>query len=98
MKPVTVTVSSAASSAAVPLNHLINPFNVGIGCVVSGGATLTYKIQHTFDGTTWFDHATLTGQTASADGNYAFPVLQVRVTVTAFTSGSVTVVFIQSGV
>jgi hypothetical protein len=98
MKPVTVTVSSQTTSAAVPLNHLINPFNVGIGCVVSGGGSLTYKIQHTFDGTNWFDHASLVTQTGNADGNYAFPVLQVRVNVTVWASGNVTVTFIQAGI
>lgn len=35
-----------------------------------------------------FDHATLTGQTGSADGNYAFPPTAIRFYITAFTSGA----------
>lgn len=35
-----------------------------------------------------FPHATLVGNTASADGNYLFPVSATRLTITAFTSGS----------
>jgi hypothetical protein len=101
MTPTSVTVSSAASSAAIPLDHKQNPFSVGIGCVVPSG-TLTYKVQHTFDNIfdstvtpVWFDHTTITGKTASFDGNYAYPVRAVRLTVTAFTSGSVVMTVIQ---
>ena len=34
-----------------------------------------------------FDHPTMTGMTARADGNYAFPVKAVRLNVTAWTAG-----------
>jgi hypothetical protein len=37
-----------------------------------------------------FDHATITGKTANQDGNIAFPVTAVRLNVTAWTSGKVT--------
>lgn len=104
MRALSVTVNSATSSAALPLDTYRNPFNVGIGCVISGGATLTYKVQHTFDDIwnsavtpTWFDNASITGKTTSFDGNYAYPVTAVRLTVTAYTSGSVTMTVIQSG-
>lgn len=36
-----------------------------------------------------FPHATLVGNTASADGNYLFPVSATRLTVTAYTDGQV---------
>lgn len=101
-----VTVSSATSSAPLPVDYRAQNFQIGIGAVVSAGGVLTYKVQHTFDDVyasgynpatgNWFDHSTLVAQTASKDGNYAFPITAVRVTVTAFTSGSVTVTFLQS--
>lgn len=96
MRPTSVTVGSAASSAAIPINwRAPGYFGVDIGCVNTG--TNTYKVQHTFDDifnssvtATWFDHASITGKTAAADGNYAFPITAVRLTVTAWTNGSCT--------
>jgi hypothetical protein len=83
------------------------PFNVGLGCDVSAGGNLTYTVEHTFDDVfaktfnpstaTWFPHATLVAKTTDADGNYAFPVVATRISVTSYTSGSVTFNVIQSG-
>lgn len=100
-----VTVSSATQSNAIPVDRNANNFAIGFGCVVSAGGVLTYKIQHTFDDVqdstvtpTWFDHPSVTGKTANQDGNYAFPIAAVRVNVTAYTSGNVTLTLIQSRV
>lgn len=100
MKPTNITVSSAASSAAIPIDYRENGFGIGMGLVITGVGT--YKVQHTFDNVqdsavtpTWFDHSTLTGKTASADGNYAFPIRAIRLTCTAFTSGGGTLTIIQ---
>ena len=81
-------------------------FNIGIGCVITSGAMLTYKIQYTFDDIwspsynpatgNWFDHSVLVSKTANADSTITSPVTAVRVTVTAYTSGSVTVTFLQA--
>ena len=78
-RPVRVTVSSAASSAVIPMNLNADPFNVGIGCDVSAGGSLTYTVQHTFDDVfstsfsaataTWFSNSTIVAQTADKDGN-----------------------------
>jgi hypothetical protein len=92
--------TTTGSSPALVMNTNISPFNVGFGVKTTG--TVTYKVQHTFDDpsvgfTTWFDHPTITGQTANADGNYAFPVSGVRVTVTAG-GGSVVMNVIQAGI
>lgn len=105
--PVRVTVSSASASNVIPLNTYADPFNVGIGCDVSAGGTLTYTVQHTFDDVqsstfdptyaTWYSNATLVAQIADKDGNYAYPVTAVRLLVTAYTSGSVTMTVIQAG-
>ena len=106
-RPVRVTVNSVASSQVIPLNTYGDPFNVGIGCDVSAGGSLTYTVQHTFDDVqsptfnpstaTWYSNSTLVAQTTDKDGNYAYPVTAVRLTVTAYTSGSVTMTVIQAG-
>ena len=100
MRPQVITQSSAGTSAWIPLDYKQNPFNVGFGVVASG--TLTYDIEHTFDDVlqagvtpTAFKHSTVTAQTTSKDGNYAFPVRAVRINVTAYTSGSATLTLLQ---
>jgi hypothetical protein len=97
-----VTVGSQASSATIPINWGAVNFGIGFGCVISAGAGLTYKVEHTFDNVfssavtpTWFDHASVVAKTASADGNYAYPIRAVRLTVTAWTSGNVTLTLLQ---
>jgi hypothetical protein len=80
---------------------------VGLGIALAPGATLTYTVEHTFDDVyapgfnpalaTWYPNTTLTAQTTSKDGNYAFPVTAVRLNVTAFTSGSAVFTVIQAG-
>lgn len=107
MRPIRVTVGAVGVSAPIPLDHYRDPFNVGLGAVLSDSATLTYDVQHTFDDVfaanfnpataTWFDHPTLADKTASSDGNYAYPVTAVRLNVSAWTDGSVTLTVIQAG-
>lgn len=107
MRPVRVTVSSVAASAPIPLDTYADPFNVGIGVVLSAGATLTYTVEHTFDDVfaagfnpstaTWFANSGISAKTTSFDGNYAFPVTAVRLNVTARTGGSATMTVIQAG-
>lgn len=103
MRPTSVIVTAATTSNPVPINWRGSGGNVAvsIGCVLAGGST--YKVQHTFDdifdpGVTpvWFDHASITGKTANSDGNYAFPIRAVRLNVTPFTSGSVTMTVVQA--
>lgn len=102
MRPITISKTGSGSSAPAAIDHYISPFNVGIGVVVSG--TVNYTIQHTFDNVfdpavtpTWFSHPTLTSQSASADGNYAFPVRAVKVLVNSGT-GTATATVLQAGV
>ena len=88
---ITVTVSGSAggNSNWIPLNHYAVPFNVGFGVVKTGTGDVTYSVQHTFNdvlagsAATAFDHSFVSGQTASRDGNYAFPVMATRLVVTA---------------
>jgi hypothetical protein len=96
-----VSVSSATTSAAIPVDYRQNPFTIGFGVDVGAG-TLTFKVQHTFDNiydpavtAVWFDHPTVTGKPANTDGNYAAPVRALRLNVTAWTSGTATMTVLQ---
>ena len=95
MRSVTLTQTGAGSTNGYVADSYISPFNIGFGVIVSG--TVTYTVQHTFDGTNWFNHPDVAAETANADGNYAFPVLQVRLTVSSG-SGTATMTLIQAGV
>jgi hypothetical protein len=95
MRSVTLTQTGAGSTNGYVADSYISPFNIGFGVVVSG--TVNYTVQHTFDGTNWFNHPDVAAETANADGNYAFPVLQVRLTVSSG-SGTATMTLIQAGV
>jgi hypothetical protein len=108
MRPVSTTVTGEGVSAPIPLDNYISPFNVGFGVVISG--LPTYSVQHTFDDVfsssfnpataTWFTHPTIVNQTTNADGNYAFPVVAVRLSVSAVGEGggSATFKLIQAGI
>lgn len=100
MKVQTVSKTGAGSSSALVINTNISPVNLGFAVVVTG--TVTYSVQHTYDDpavgfTTWFSHATVVGQTATAEGNYAFPVTGVKVLVTAG-SGTAAMSLTQAGI
>lgn len=103
MRRQVIVLGRLGNSNTVPVDYRAQNFQIGIGCVVSGGATLTYTLQHTFDDIydssitpTWFDHSTIVGQTGNIDGNYAFPIAAVRVVTTGWVSGTVTVTLLQS--
>lgn len=99
MRPQIISITGTGQTAWIPLDYKQNPFNVGFGVVVSG--TVTYDIEHTFDnvlepGTvpTAFKHASLVSQTANKDGNYAFPIMAIRINNTAGT-GTTTATILQ---
>ena len=92
------------TSPAQPVNWRASNFNVSIACVVSVGAILTYKVQYTYDNVfdstvtpTWYDHLYLNSQIASADGNIDQPVVAIRLNVTNYTNGDVTMTLITQG-
>lgn len=107
MRPIRVTVASQTASAPVPLDHFQGPFNVGIAVVLSAGASLTYSVEHTFDDVfapgfnastaTWFPNSGLSAKTTTLDGNYAFPIMALRLNVTTYGSGTATMTAIQAG-
>lgn len=95
MRPVTQAQTGTGNTTAILLDNYIAPFSVGFGVVVSG--TVTYTVQHTFDGTNWYNHPTVAAQTTNQDGNYAFPVTGIRLNVSAG-GGTATLTAIQAGV
>ena len=100
MKQQTVSQTGVGSSGSIVVNTNISPVNIGFGVVVTG--TVNYTVQHTFDDpavgfSTWFSHPTVAGQTANADGNYAFPVTGIRLTVNSG-GGTATLKLIQAGI
>lgn len=106
-RPMRVTASAAGAQSPFILNQAgPSPFNVGIGCAISAGATLTYSVEYTFDDVfapsydpatgNWTALTGLTAQTATKDSNIAYPVMAIRLNVTAYTSGSVTMTAIQA--
>ena len=101
MRPIIISCTGTGTSNVAVLDHYKAPFHVGLGAVVTG--TATYTIQHTFDDPldtsvtpTWFNHPTLASQTASADGNYAFPIRAIRISIASGT-GTVVATVIQAG-
>jgi hypothetical protein len=99
MRPQYVSLGAVADSAPIPMDRRQAPFAVGLGLAFTG--TATASVQHTFDDlslgapTTWFDHSVLVGKSVNSDSNYAFPVTAIRLRVTAWTSGSVTLSILQ---
>jgi hypothetical protein len=103
MRPVTVSVTGVNVSVPIPLDYNAELTSVAVGCILSG--TATYTVQHTFDDiwapgwnpstANWLPNSGLTAKTASADGNYAFPVKCVRLNIASGT-GTVTMTVVQS--
>lgn len=101
MRPIVLSRTGAGSSSTAPMDIYREPFNIGIGVVVSG--TVNYTIQHTFDDVfnpavtpVWFSHPTLAALSANADGNYAFAVRGIKVVVNSG-AGTATATIIQAG-
>lgn len=63
-----------------------NTIRVSYGVSVTG--SVTYTVQHSLDGIEYFDNTDNKDKTIANDGNYVFPVRDVRVNITAGT-GSV---------
>lgn len=57
-------------------------FNIGFACVVDSGSP-NYTVQHTYNGTTWHNHATVAAETTTQEGTYTSPVAGIRLLWTA---------------
>jgi hypothetical protein len=107
MRPVRVTLSSATSSAPIPIDTYRDPVNISLGVTLSVGASLTYTVEYTLDDVfsstfsaavaAWYPVVGLSGLTASGTGNLAFPVTAVRFRVSVYTSGTAACTLIQAG-
>jgi hypothetical protein len=106
-RPMRVTAAAAGATSPFILNQAgPSPFNVGIGCAISAGASLIYSVEYTFDDVfapnynpatgVWTALTAITAATTTKDGNIAYPVMAVRLNVTSYTSGSVTMTVIQA--
>ena len=73
------TADSVSETVHPELNSSITSgaFNIGFGCTVGTG-TPTYTVQHTYDGVTWFNHATVAAETTSQEGAYTSPIAAIR--------------------
>lgn len=98
---VTVGTTGVGASAPIPLDQYLDPFNVSIGCTVTG--TISYTVQYTFGAVfggpgpfTWTAHPDITAQTGTSDGTFISPVTAARVLTNSGT-GTVTAVFLQAG-
>ena len=80
IKTMFVAQTGTGASAAIGIFDT-NEIRVSYAVAVTG--TVTYTVQHSLDGATYFDNTDNFAQTTSQDGNYAFPVRDVRVNVTA---------------
>ena len=64
----------------------INDTNdIRISYAVSVSGTVTYTVQHSLNGIDYFDNTDNEAQATSQDGNYVFPVRDIRVNVKAGT-------------
>lgn len=105
MRAQQVSLASVTTSSKLPMDNTQAAFAVGFGVVFTG--TATAKVQFTFDdpddsqnpvavgSETWFDHPIVAGVTTNTAGNFAFPVKAIRLNVTAFTNGTVTLRVLQ---
>lgn len=106
--PAVLTQNGTGTSAIWTPDWMQNPFAIGIGCVATGAPT--YTVQHTFNeldtnqpnGTTaanavWFGNSGITATTLSCNGNYAFPVRGIQISInTSSATAFVSVTLIQA--
>lgn len=92
----TVSLAALGNSNPVLLN-LKADSKVGLLVNVPSGCTFSGKVQvgGSADGP-WNDHDTLTGLTASANGNIDFPIGAVRLSASDCRNGTVTLTVIQA--
>ena len=100
MKVQIVSQTGTGSTDPIVVNTNTNPCNIGFGVIVED--TVNYTVQHTFDDpavgfTTWFNHPTIASQATNQNGNYAFPVTGIRLTVNSG-GGIATLNLVQAGI
>ena len=89
MRPIVITQTGIGTTAPVPLDRYISPFEVTLRCVVSGNPV--YGVQYTYDDVfsvapgsiDWLNSTAIpAGSTTSLQDNYDNPVSAVRINLT----------------
>jgi len=75
-----VAQTGVGASAAIDV-HDTNDIRISYVVIVTG--TVTYSVQHSIGGAAFLDNTDNAAQTTTQDGNYIFPVQQIRVNITA---------------
>lgn len=101
MRPITpVAVTGVKAGAAIPVDHQMENFNLGIAVDITG--TITYNVEYTMDDlsagapATWYPMTAFSAKTAATQGNFTQPCTAIRVNNTAGT-GSTTLRMVQAG-
>lgn len=105
MKPIEVVLPATGTSKAIAMDRYISPFNVSLGLSAGAAGGGAFTVQHAFDdyynpppgGPSWFNHAFLVNAPAGTDGNYAFPVSQIRLVCSTAAASAGTLVITQAG-
>ncbi len=98
MRPVKVS-QTGTGNKIVPVDYMQCPPRISAAGTITG--TVTYNIEHTYDNVNdpsvtpiWFDPAANSGKTANYDVGYEFPIMGLRLNVTAGT-GTVVMTVLQ---
>ena len=104
MQSITTSVTGVGSSPVEAVSWFTNPFNLGLGAVLSGAATFT--VEYSFEDptnegysastATWFPVTGLSAVSASTAAELTIPCRAVRVTI-ASGAGTVTLYVQQAG-
>ena len=105
MQSITVTQVAAGSSAVEAVSYFTNPFNIGLGAILTGTATFTveYSMQDPMDAgyvassATWFPVTGLSAVSASTSVGFTVPCRAIRVTLAGGSTGTVTLYIQQAG-
>lgn len=97
-----VSNTSPSGVCNIDPNRMTNGAGASILLTFSSGANATASVQVTGDvpvnvagAGNWNNHDTLVNETGSANGNLQYPVTAVRLNVTAYVSGTITMTVLQ---
>src|ERR1700743_280454 len=93
--------SAPATEPSLNPDTCIAPFNVFVNCVLSNGATASYKLQYTCDnfdgplatdsGANWTDSTDIPAATATSKASFIqTPVSRLRLVIATLTGGTLT--------
>jgi len=102
MTPQVISLSAAGSTAWIPVDYKQNPFYINLALVLSDTPSLTCKVEYTLDNIfdssitpTAFTHTGLSSVSTNTTGSITYPVRAIRLTVSSWTSGTVTLTALQ---